>query len=63
MLRVIHRFHEQLSAKVDESTDIDRATSLRVLADIARMRAWPPDEAEACGRDLIARIDEEVGSL
>ena len=63
MLRVIHRFHEQLSGKVDESTDIDRATSLGVLADIARMRAWPPDEAEACGRDLIARIDEEVGSL
>ena len=63
MLRVIHRFHEQLSDKVDESTDIDRATSLGALADIARMRAWPPDEAEACGRDLIARIDEEVGSL
>lgn len=63
MLRVIHRFHEQLFGKVDESTDIDRATSLGVLADIARMRSWLPDEAEARGRDLITRIDEEVGSL
>lgn len=63
MLRVIHRFHEQLFGKVDESTDIDRATSLGVLADIARMRSWPPEEAEARGRDLIARIDQEVGSL
>jgi V/A-type H+-transporting ATPase subunit A len=63
MLRVISHLHEQLIARVDEATDIDRATSLDVLAAIARMRSWPSDKAEARARELISRIDEEVGSL
>lgn len=63
MLRVIAHLHEQLSDRVDDDTDIDRATSLGVLAEIARMKAWPPGEAEQRAGDLINRIDEEVGAL
>jgi V/A-type H+-transporting ATPase subunit A len=63
MLKVVKHLHEQLIDRVDENTDMDKATSLTVLTDVARMRAWLPAQAETLARELLTAIDTEAGSL
>ncbi len=45
------------------STLLERAMALPVVAEIARMKEWQHDEAEMRGRELIERIEKELGTL
>lgn len=45
------------------STLLERAMALPVVAEIARMKEWQHDEAEMLGRELIERIERELGTL
>ncbi len=60
MLHVIRHLHEALHGVVHDDSDVAWAGSLPVLAAVARMRSWPPDEAEVRANQLTDRIDEEV---
>jgi V/A-type H+-transporting ATPase subunit A len=60
MIKVIHRFHRRALAMVAGETAVAEVLSLPVVAEIARMRSWPPDEASDRAEALVARIDEEV---
>ena len=63
MLRVIRRIHELTTEAASVGVDPDLLVSLRVLAAVGRMRAWPPDESEQRALKLMADATEEVGSL
>ena len=60
MLRVVRHLHQALVGAVHDEADIAWSSSLASLGAVARMRAWPPDDAEQLAADLIEQIDEEV---
>lgn len=61
MLRVLMRFHDVAVERVDRGVTVDEATRTTVIADIGRMRFWPEDEVEGRAKELIDRIESEVG--
>ncbi len=61
MLHVIRHLHERLIATVTDEIAVEHMARLEVLTDVARMRSWLPEEAEDRARELVARIDAEVG--
>lgn len=63
MLHVIRHLHDRLLTTVTDEHAVERMASLSVLADVARMRTWSPQEAPDLARLLVERIDEEVGAL
>ncbi len=42
---------------------LERAMALPVVAEISRMKEWPHAEAETRGRELIERIERDLGAL
>lgn len=63
MLRVIRHAHQAMIEAASKDVDPDTLIAMPVLAEIGRMKRWPPDEAETRALELIGRVDEEVGSL
>ncbi len=63
MLRIIRLAYETARRVVEAGTDPERLASLSVLADIARMRDWPPDEVGKRATALEARIIDEVEAV
>jgi len=61
MLHVIRHLHESLLTTVTDELAVEHMAGLAVLADVARMRTWPPEEAGGRAKELISRIDVEVG--
>ncbi|MDH3754684.1 MAG: V-type ATP synthase subunit A [Acidimicrobiia bacterium] len=62
MLQVIRHLHEALVGAVRDDSDRAWSASLSSLEAVARMRSWPPAEAERRATELIDQIDEEVQS-
>jgi len=60
MLRTIRRAHEALVAAVARGASAEDASAMPTLADVARMRDWPPDEAEERAEALAERIEREL---
>jgi len=63
MLKVIRHLHEAILRVVGDETDLDRIAQLDVVADVARMRSWLPDDVVAEAKELMRRVDEEVATL
>ncbi len=60
MMKVIHRFHRRALAMAVGEVSAEDVMGLAVVAEIARMRDWPPEEAARRAEGLLERIDEEV---
>ena len=60
MLGVIRHFHDTAMTKVAEGASLESISGAAVLADIDRMRFWPPDDAAVRAKELLDRIDLEV---
>lgn len=63
MLAVIRHFHEAVQRALRRGVAIEQVADLRCLAQIARMRLWPPEEAAAQAQALRTAIEEEVSRL
>ncbi len=63
MLKVIRHLHEAIVGAVDEDTDLDRIAELDVVAEVARMRSWIPDDVVEAAAGLMERVDAEVATL
>ncbi len=63
MLKVIRKAAEAMRAAAQRDVDMDAIGSLAALAEIARMREWPPDDAEERARGLMRRIEKETSEL
>ena len=63
MLRVIRRAHEALGAALERGVSAEDAGRASVFAEVARMRDWEPEEAEALARSLAERIQNELEEI
>lgn len=63
MLKVIHHAADAMRSAAEREVEIDHIVGIGAVAEIARMRAWPPAEAAARAASLIERIDAEVDAL
>jgi V/A-type H+-transporting ATPase subunit A len=63
MLKVIRHLHDAVLRVVGDDTDLDRVARLDVVAEVARMRSWRPDDVVAAAEELMGRVDEEVATL
>ncbi|RPI20633.1 MAG: V-type ATP synthase subunit A, partial [Actinobacteria bacterium] len=60
MLRVVRRFHELAVRAATPEQPIEAITGLPAVAEIGRMRSWPPEEAGERAAALIDRLEREV---
>ena len=60
MLRVIRRAHTAMASAVEEGADSEVATSVPSLQDVATMRFWAEEEANASAGALAERIESEL---
>ena len=63
MLRVILRAHKALGAALERGVAAEDAGRAPILAEVARMRDWPPEEAEALAEALVERIERELEEI
>ncbi len=63
MLKVIRKAADAMRAAAQRDVDMDVITSLGAVTDIARMREWPPEDAEERARELMRRIEKETSEL
>jgi len=63
MLTVIRRAHELMAAAVVRAVEVDRLAESTALAEVGRMREWPPEEAAVRGDALIGRLSMEFEAL
>lgn len=63
MLKVIRRLHHAMTAALSHDVDVDDLAKLSCLADVARMKRWPPDDAEGRSAELVRVIDREVAAV
>ena len=63
MLRVIRRAHKALGAAVERGAPAEDAGRAPVLAEVARMRDWAPEDAETLAEALIERIESELEGI
>ncbi len=63
MLWVIRRLHHAMTVALAREVDVEDLAKLTSLTDVARMKLWPPDEAEERASELVQSIDEEVAGL
>jgi len=61
MLQVIRHLHETLARVVDETIDFEALGRMPVLEAVARMKRWAPETVAEKARELMERIDREVG--
>ncbi len=62
MLTVVRAAHAAMEAAVEAGAAPEAAAAAPVLQEIAGMRRWPDDEAEACARALTDRIRDDLES-
>ncbi|MCY7286759.1 MAG: hypothetical protein LH624_00510, partial [Cryobacterium sp.] len=60
MLRAIHGAHESMTAALSAGAVPDEVTTWPVLAELGRIRDWPPEQATKRSAALVERIQEEV---
>ncbi|MGB8360304.1 MAG: V-type ATP synthase subunit A [Acidimicrobiia bacterium] len=60
MLRVLKGFHDAVMERALEGAPPETTTRGPIAAEIARMKLWPVDEAQARALSLLERIDLEV---
>ncbi len=60
MLHVIRRTHDEALRALQEGADPETIRSLPAIAGVARMRSWPPEDAESGARELESRIVAEL---
>ena len=63
MLRVIRRLHRVMGVALAREVDVEDLVKLSCLTEVARMKLWPPEEAEKRAADLEQAIDKEVAAL
>jgi len=63
MLRTIMEFHRHTTAAIARGAPLERIIALPVVADIARMKEWPPAEAVQQLQALITRMESEFAGL
>jgi V/A-type H+-transporting ATPase subunit A len=63
MLRAILEFHRRAAAAVEAGLPLERITALPTVAEIARMKELPVEEAEENLKALPARIESEFANL
>jgi V/A-type H+-transporting ATPase subunit A len=61
MLRVLRRFHGLAVRSVADGAAVETVMGVGAVAEIGRMRSWPPDEVRERTEALIDRLDREVG--
>jgi V/A-type H+/Na+-transporting ATPase subunit A len=63
MLRVIHEAGAAMRSALQRGVAITGITAASVLAELGRMRRWPPDHVDDSATHLTQRIAEEMSSL
>lgn len=63
MLRTIRRAHDAFSAAIARGATADDAGRTPALADVARMRDWPPEQAQALSVALSERLERELEAV
>jgi V/A-type H+/Na+-transporting ATPase subunit A len=63
MLRVIKAVDEAMREAVARDVILERVTTARCVTAVARMRGWPPDQAQENAAALVKRVHDELGSL
>jgi len=63
MLRTIRRAHRALEAALARGADVDDAGRAGVLSGLARMRDWPPEDADTLAAELADRVDQVLGEI
>ncbi len=63
MLRTIRRAHDAFNAAIARGATADDAGRTPALADVARMRDWPPEQAQALSVALSERLERELEAV
>jgi V/A-type H+-transporting ATPase subunit A len=63
MLRAIRRADAAMRCAVERGAPVEQAGAAPSLAALARMRAWPAEEADASADALIERIEHELEEI
>ena len=63
MLRTIRRAHDAFNAAIARGATADDAGHTPALADLARMRDWPPEQAQALSVALSERLERELEAV
>ena len=63
MLKVILTFYDGMVAALRQNVPLERALPPELLAQIARMRDWPPAAAADSARQLIEQIETKFGEM
>jgi len=63
MLRTIRRAHDAFNAAIARGATADDAGRTPALADVAQMRDWPPEQAQALSVALSERLERELEAV
>ena len=63
MLRTIRRAHDAFNAAIARGATADDAGRTPALAEVARMRDWPPEQAQALSVALSERLERELEAV
>ena len=63
MLRVIRATDEAMRDAVARDAVVEHVTTAGCVSALARMRTWPPDQAQENAATLVERVQDELGSI
>ncbi|MGH3346112.1 MAG: V-type ATP synthase subunit A, partial [Nocardioides sp.] len=63
MVRVVHAAGAAMATALERGVDIADITAASVLAELGRMRRWPPEQVDESAARLTRRLTEEMSSL